>query len=157
MFWGCFFDLSRISGIVRNSDTFRIRKAECSFPIAIAPKLLQYGSCNHELRRGLEHYRLANLRPQHWSKQNIFGFCGPGGRLKGNRQIPIWSLEKMGLRNFCLRHYLGFGGCGSGQPHPIGPFTGTTSKIFGFRLEFREKPFFSSPKSGTEIWAILGP
>ena len=37
-----------VSNYFRDSDTFRIRKAGCSFPIAIAPKLLQYGSCNFE-------------------------------------------------------------------------------------------------------------
>jgi hypothetical protein len=43
-----------------------------------------------------------------------------------------------------------------GQPHPIGPFMGPAWKISGFRLGFREKAFFSGPRSGTEIWAILG-
>ena len=38
--------LFRLVSNFRDSDTFRIRKAGCSFPIAIAPKLLQYGSCN---------------------------------------------------------------------------------------------------------------
>ena len=30
----------------RNSDTFRRSRTKSSFPIAIAPKLLQYGCCN---------------------------------------------------------------------------------------------------------------
>ena len=38
--------LFRLVSNFRDSDTFRISKARCSFPIAIAPKLLQYGCCN---------------------------------------------------------------------------------------------------------------
>jgi hypothetical protein len=153
---GCLILRVKIGSVAksRNSDTFRRSRTKSSFPIAIASKLLQYGCCNFVGVLNTAHWPICALNIRQKKIFVVSGTLALGPR--GQWQIPIWGRKKWNWAIFSLRHYLGFGGCGSGQLHPVGPFLGPTEEIFGFRLGFREKPFFSGPRLGIVIWAILG-
>ena len=138
----------------RNSDTFRRSRTKSSFPITIAAQLLQYGCCNFVGVLNTAHWPICALNIS--QKKIICGFwdasLGPQWTVADSHMGP----EKWNWGKLSLRHYLGFGGCGSGQLHPVGPFMGPSTQIHGFRPEFREKPFCSGRRLGTAIWAILG-
>ena len=106
----------------RNSVTFRRSRTKSSFPIVIASKLLQYGCCNFVGVLNTTDWPICALNV---GLKNICGFCGLGGRPKGNRQIPIWGLEKMELGEIQASSILRFGGL-SGRPAiPRRPVHGT--------------------------------